>query len=135
MMKTKPIMNFPANQAKRVMMFINVDSFYLSHRKSLVSYLNEQPNISVTVFAELTKKYSDTIKAEYFMARSPIKRKINVFYLLIEFFKLLALINKEKPDVVHGVISHIISICAACYYAKFYCFYYRPSSILWLIIC
>ena len=113
-MKPKLIMNFPANQAKRVMMFINVDSFYLSHRKSLVSYLNEQPNISVTVFAELTRKYSDTIKAEYSMARSPIKRKINVFYLLIEFFKLLALINKEKPDIVHGVTIKPIILCGLC---------------------
>ncbi len=86
---------------KKVFMFVNVDWFFLSHRKS-IAQASKTNNINMSVFCNFTKQHPDD--NSYKFLKSPINRGTrNFLWIIFEFYKTYSLIKKEKPNLIHAV--------------------------------
>lgn len=85
------------------MIFVNVDWFFLSHRKNVARYLLDRGH-EISVYTEFTKRSSKQDRKNFSMVNSPISRSNFSFVsLLIEVVRSYILLKREKPDIVHAV--------------------------------
>lgn len=93
---------------KKLFIVVNVDSFFLSHRKEIAIEAKIQ-NYDVTIIANDTGKSSDIREMGLKFINLPInKTGLNVFEELKTFSFLFDLFGKERPDVVHLVGMKVI---------------------------
>ncbi len=88
---------------KKVLMFVNVDWFFYSHRLPIAECAKKN-NINMTVYTDITQPIESKKIKTFKFKQSPLKRvSDNLFKALFEFFGALKLINNEKPDLMHAV--------------------------------
>ena len=91
------------NTFKKVFMFVNVDWFFYSHRLPIARKASSY-EINMSVYADISNKSFDKDKNDFQVLQSPISRTSKgIFKSLYELIKVLLLIVKEKPDLVHAV--------------------------------
>lgn len=91
------------NSIKKIFMFVNVDWFFYSHRLPIAreASLNK---VNMSVYADLSNKSFAKDKKDFEVFQSPITRTSKgILKTLYEFIKVLLLIVKEKPDLIHAV--------------------------------
>jgi len=88
---------------KKVFMFVNVDWFFISHRKPIAEAAN-QYNIKMSVYTDFTLDHSLHDHAKFGLYHSPLSRSSSFIRSgIIEFLKSFKLIFREKPDLIHAV--------------------------------
>ena len=96
-------MSMTKSSKLKVFMFVNVDWFFLSHRFSIANEASRN-GIDMTVYADMTGKTSLNLQKNFSFLQSPLSRSSkNLFVLFYEFIKVMYLICKEKPEVIHAV--------------------------------
>jgi hypothetical protein len=88
---------------KKLFIIVNVDSFFLSHRRD-IAIAAQQNNFDVTIVANNTGK-SEEIEALglKFIDLPNAKSMQNIFKEFGIFMFLFSLYRKQKPDIVHHV--------------------------------
>ena len=97
-----------------VLMFVNVDWFFVSHRKPIAAAAN-QYGMHMEVFAEQTSKKFFEGNVGFKFSESPLRRRLFLLSMPIEIYKLLKVLLSKRPSVVHAVtIKPIIFLGLAC---------------------
>ena len=88
---------------KKILMFVNVDWFFLSHRLPIAENALKR-NYKFKVFTEFTRDHKEFDYGKFSFLKSPVTRSsLSPIALMKEFFNSLQLIIKEKPDIIHAV--------------------------------
>ena len=100
---------------KKIFMFVNVDWFFLSHRLPIAEVAAVR-GFEMTVFSDFTRSHKQEKYSGFSFLQSPIRRTYGGLHSsCVEFFKILQLINRERPSVIHAVtIKPIIFLGIAC---------------------
>lgn len=100
----------------KILMFVNVDWFFLSHRLPIAKEAHKN-GFQMNVYADFTKFHDNDKYSNFDFYNSPIKRATsNPFSLITELIKTFYLIKKEKPSLVHAVtIKPIILLGLICF--------------------
>lgn len=100
---------------KKIFMFVNVDWFFLSHRLPIAEVAAVR-GFEMTVFSDFTRSHKEEKYSGFSFLQSPIRRTYGGLHSsCVEFFKLLQLINRERPSVIHAVtIKPIIFLGIVC---------------------
>lgn len=100
---------------KKIFMFVNVDWFFLSHRLPIAKVAAAR-GFDMTVFSDFTRSHKEETYKGFSFLQSPIRRTYGGLYSsCVEFFKILQLINRERPSVIHAVtIKPIIFLGIVC---------------------
>ena len=104
---------------KKLFIVINVDWFFLSHRKEMaIAALKE--GYDVTIIASNTGRADEIIALGLKWVDLPIKRSsVNVFRELKTILFLVRLYKKNKPDIVHHVTLKVsLYGTIAAYFSK-----------------
>ncbi|MDC0363520.1 glycosyltransferase family 4 protein [Opitutales bacterium] len=108
---------------KTLLIVVNVDWFFKSHRL-LIAQFAKQNGYNVHLAMNFTN-YQDYFKSLGFKTHElkMVRNKINLLSLLSDFYELLCLFNKIKPDVIHlvtlkpvlvgGIASKLVGINSA----------------------
>ena len=95
------------NIQRKIFIVVNVDSFFLSHRKELALAANKK--YKVTIVAKDTGSRRIIEQMWFKFIDLPLDRSgMNPFTELITFFFLFQLYKREKPDLVHHVGLKVI---------------------------
>lgn len=88
---------------KKIFIVVNVDYFFLSHRKDIALRAKKE-GYDVTIVAEDTGKASEIEALGLRFVNLPINKSgTNIFTELKTFYFLYQLFRKEQPDIVHLV--------------------------------
>jgi putative NADH-flavin reductase len=88
---------------KTLFIVVNVDSFFLSHRKE-IAVMAKKEGFKVTIIAHDTGKKTEIESLGLHFIDLPNPKSIqNLFKEFKIFIFLFALYKKQKPDIVHHV--------------------------------
>ena len=115
----------PLLMKNRLLMVINVDWFFLSHRLPIAEAAAEQ-GYEVHIATSLTKPIIELEKFGFTIHPIKLNRgRYDLLSILIYFSRLMTLILKIKPDIVHlvtikpvllgGIISRLLSVPSVLY--------------------
>lgn len=85
-----------------VWMFVNVDWFFVSHRLPIAREA-EARGVCMTVFADTSNQCPNFTPEGFEFRKSPIRRQVRFYFLILDFLKSAVIIFQERPDVLHAV--------------------------------
>ena len=100
----------------KVLLFVNVDWFFLSHRLPIAKEASKK-GINMNVFADFTRPHEKDEYQDFNFFKSPIKRTSNnIFSSFKELINTFNLVKKEKPKVVQAVtVKPILFLGIICF--------------------
>ena len=91
------------NTFKKIFMFVNVDWFFYSHRLPIAKEASLN-NVNMSVYADISNKSFERDKKDFEVFQSPLTRTSNgILKSFYELTRVLLLIVREKPDLIHAV--------------------------------
>ena len=110
---------------KRVLFIVNVDWFFLSHRLPIAQAAAEK-GYEVHIATSLTQPINELENLGFQIHPIKLNRgKYDIFSILVYFFRIITLIPKIKPDLIHlvtikpvligGIASRILRVPSVLY--------------------